>query len=230
MKKLKVTIISFIYIFVLVSACQSRTPALTPVISDPTCEPPCWANIHPGKTTEMDVENILRDNPSVKDDSIYKRPLEGFEGMIWNFKDGSDGQVRFKNGVVWSLGFASPINGSVNITLEQAIKKYGEPEYVFSRFVPVVPNWGAITFLYPKKGITYSYSSHVERNKYQGILRPETPITSISYFPPENYQEIYDKSFINPPDWTAEIVKASIYPWNGYGNISEKYPTAYGKQ
>ncbi len=218
----------FICLGLVVSACQSGPTALPPVFSDTSCEPPCWANIYPGETTEADLRNVLQDLSSVKGDSIFSRPLEGFDGIYWLFTDGSDGQVRVKDGIVWSLGFSSPINTRLNITLGQAIEKYGEPEYVFSEMNPNSSDWGAVTFLYPKKGVTFSYATHFEKNKYRGILRPETPITSISYFLPENYQEIYERFYINPPEWTAEVVNASIYPWDGYGIISEKYPTAFG--
>jgi len=217
-----------IILLVFIAACQSGPTALPPVFSDTSCEPPCWANIYPGETTEEDLRNKLQDLYSVKGDSIFSRPLEGFDGIYWVFADGSDGQARVKNGIVWTLGFSSPINTRLNLTLDQAIEKYGDPEYVFSRMNPNSTDWGAVTFLYPKKGVTFSYATHVEKIKYRGILRPETPITGISYFPPENYQEFYEKFYIQPPEWTEEVVNASIYPWEGYGSIAEKYPTAFG--
>lgn len=229
MNKSKV-LISLIGIVLFVSACQSKPSEFPPVFSDNTCEPPCWANINPGKTTETDVRNILRDMSSVKKDSIFSRSLEGFDGIYWKFSNGSDGQVKVINGIVWSLGFSSPLNESLHLTLDQAIEKYGEPEYVLSQYNPNIPDWGGVTFIYPKIGVMFSYASHVEKNKYKGVLRPETPISSISYFSPEAYQEIYENFYIDPPEWSAEIVKASMYPWKGYGSISEKYPTAYGKK
>jgi hypothetical protein len=214
MNKIK-ALLACICIVLFFSACESSQSTLSPVFSDNTCEPPCWANIHPGKTTETELRNLLQDMPSVEEGSISSRPIEGFDGIYWKFSDGSDGQVRVKNGIVWSIGFASPLNESLHITLDQAIEKYGEPESVFSRMNPNSPDWGAITFIYPKEGVTFSYATHVEKYKYKGVLRPETPITSISYFSPENYQEIYEKFYIDPPEWTAEIVNASMYPWKG---------------
>lgn len=229
MSKLKVLTL-FICLVLSVPACQSKSPALPPVLSDNTCAPPCWGNISPGKTTEADVRKILQDISSVKKDSIFSRPYKEFNGIYWKFSEDGDGDVLVENGIVWSLDFSSPLNESLNVTLDQAIEVYGEPAYVFSQFNPDIPDWGAVTFIYPKKGVIFSYASHVEKYKYKGVLRPETPINSISYFSPEKYQEIFKKSFIDPPEWTAEIVHASIYPWKGYGNISEKYPTAFGKK
>jgi hypothetical protein len=71
--------------------------------------------------------------------------LEGFDGIYWKFSNGSDGQVKVINGIVWSLGFSSPLNESLHLTLDQAIEKYGEPEYVLSQYNPNIPDWGGVT-------------------------------------------------------------------------------------
>lgn len=230
MNKSKV-IFSLFCLIVFVSACQSRSLTLLPMLSDNTCEPPCWANIHPGETTETDVRNILQNISSVEKGSVFSSPFLGFDGIFWSFSEGGEGYVLLQNGTVWLLSFSnSDPNKGLNFTLAQAIEKYGEPENLFSAFNPDIPNWGGITFFYPEKGVDFSYSSQIENKKYQGVLRPETPISSITYYSPEEYKEIFDKFFVGKLEWTEEEVNRSIYPWNGYGNISEKYPTAFGNK
>jgi hypothetical protein len=230
MNKSRVLFSAFCLI-VFVSACQNRSSALPPVFANNTCEPPCWANIHPGETTETDVRYILQNISSVEKGSILSRPFLGFDGIFWSFSEGGEGYVLLKNGTVWLLSFSnSDPNQGLDITLTQAIEKYGEPENLFSAFNPDIPNWGGVTFFYPEKGVDFSYSSHIEENKYQGILRPETPISSITYYAPEDYKEVFDKFFAGKPEWTEEEVNGSVYPWKGYGSISENYPTAFGKK
>jgi len=181
---------------VLLAGCEAR-PIFTFVVEDTTCEPPCWANIHPGETTAVEVGNILSTSPWVEKDSIFSTQYLALDAIFWEFVDGSQGYVLLKNSTVWMLCFASNDSGSLNIKLAQAIDdKYGEPEKVFSAFNPNIPDWGGVTFFHPEKGVDYSYSSHIDTKKYQGILRPESPISDLTYYSPEDHLDVFQKFFV----------------------------------
>jgi len=230
--------ISFLLVLplLLLSACQS-TQQPSAILTDSTCEPPCWNTITPGKTTKEEAIKIINTSGFIRDkiDEESQGHQFGLEFFAWNFNHNGSGVIFLQQGKVFLIEFGSKPKESmfdrveeINVTLSQAIEKYGEPEVVFSAFNPDIPAWGWITFLYPEQGLDFYYSSHIERTKYQNVLRPETPISSINYYLPENSTEIFDKFFIGKSEWTEEEVNASIYPWKGYGSIAEKYPTAFG--
>ena len=214
-----------------ITACQNPIPQQSTVITDQTCLPPCWNNITPGLTTANEAETILR-NADTGDPQSVVREINTIDGwydtIYWRWQDFSRGYLLLQNDTVWLLSF-SENEGRSTETLSQAIEKYGEPEFVFSMLDTNNPRWGEIMFEYPQQGLIFSYVSHDEEEMYRTVLRPETPISIIVYFSPEDYQR-FQATFSPPQEWTQKEILGSQYPWNGYGNISDKYPTAYGQE
>jgi hypothetical protein len=127
---------------------------LPPATSNPTCLPPCFYNIVPGKTTLTDTFKLLRatslqignQNDGALIWETQRPPRE------WNTKVVSvENSISFLQGRVSSIRIRPP----QGITLQSVVLKYGDPEAV------AVGNPGGESalfdtlLLYPTKGLAF---------------------------------------------------------------------------
>lgn len=219
-------------LLVTIAACQNYTVDSPHLLTDQDCEPPCWNQITPGKTTALEAEAILQNSGFVAEDSIFQQDLTGYEEPVlrWKFKGRGEGLIFVQNGLVLVTEINASSSAGIGVTLSKMIEAYGEPDNVFSAFNPDIPQWGWISFLYPDKGMDMVYAARLERAKYRTILRPETPISEIKYFSPDAYPRLVKTYLLANSDWSQKEIDSSTYSWKGYGIISDKYPTAFGKK
>jgi hypothetical protein len=234
-KKLESTnlpFIRFVVIFSLIfglGGCKQSN--LQFALSSPNCNPPCWQNIIPGKTTEEEVINNLKNNSIVDQKSIT---LQGgrwntFDDAIYSlFKNGEiKSEIYFLNGKVALMTFS----GDLNTTFNQAVTAFGDPEYIIN-----IPQWGglpgypdpsfSITALNPSKGIKFSYDTRDVGGNIKLELTPENKITRISYFDPNKYKNILDAGMFSEGFLKDGEAEKFMVIWNGYGEIDKKYPPA----
>lgn len=160
MQKITSTILLFSLAFLLTS-CTSRRSA---VLQDTTCDAPCWRNIEIGKTDVQQTIELLNRMPDVEHNSIQQGKkihtpnMEVVEASFLNSKE-SHLEVTFVEEKASGITF----NYSKNISLADAIKKYGEPKIVILYAIQGDPAvYLIVDFLYPDAGICLHH-------QYQGL-------------------------------------------------------------
>jgi hypothetical protein len=145
-------------ILILISAC-SHAPV--PILSNSTCEPPCWNNIQPGETTKDEAVLILNGLPEVDRTTITLNgePWDIFDDAIYfSFRDSNVvGRMYINKGKVSFVEVFNKDNNPLDITLGEAIARLGEPEYVINVPIsggpPLAPTTSyIITAIQPEKG------------------------------------------------------------------------------
>lgn len=147
--KTLVSILVFIMIF-LITSCSGNGLA---VLQDDTCKAPCWRNIEMGKTEVEQTIELLSRMPDVDPNSIRqgRNPHTGVEGISAGFLyDESNLELRFQNGKVVSIHFSF----EKDISLSNAIKIFGEPDYLYSFALKGDPTvYLTVNLLYPELGV-----------------------------------------------------------------------------
>ena len=111
------------------------------------------------------------------------------------------------------------IFGEINTSMGQLEEEIGEPEYIISG--NNVGGGRTVILIDSQSGISYWYIT--ELNNLE--VAPDTLIDCLGIFDPSLYKEMLDAGFFSNGDYNAEETLKVWYPWNGYGNLDEKYPT-----
>lgn len=198
---------------------------------DSVCQPPCWQNIYPGVTTKEEALVILRGLPNIDQQRISTK---GFSWLIFEdtiffhpVSKSWDGSAYTLDHKVTILDF----HGNLHTNFGEAIKENGEPKYVLNIPVhhgpPGFPTLSyIITALDPHKGVAYTYDTADLPMSKRGELRPDTPISLISYFDPESYDELMEAEIFSMGVLLKENPQKYLRPWTGFGSIKEKYRPA----
>lgn len=194
-------------------------------MTDSNCEMPCWNGIIPGKTSTEELLTIL-DNLSWVDKksiAMINVPWKIYDNEIYFsldpnwlkwYESAIEVEAFIKNGKVVIVSFY----GKTRVPIGEIIRKYGMPEGVVTvgshRGEPI------INAIIASKGI--AFISVI--NTTDMDITEETPITGLVLFDPALYQAILGTGIFSDGNFTAEQTMKIMYPWNGYGNIDEKYP------
>ena len=171
-----------------------------------SCKPPCLLGITPGITRESEAWKILEAQELSRACQVWDNTKEaGTRGIQceWNREfigiglESQDDTIRF-------IGFTP----SETIRISQVVGKYGEPSWVAI--------WDEGTPEHVEIGFTVFYDAITTRLDFLSQdgwvydLQPETTITSVSYLSAQEYTDYID------------LIKASLYPWQGYGEYPRK--------
>ncbi len=142
--------ISVFIMALLITSCSGNESA---VLQDDTCKVPCWRNIEMGKTGVEQTIELLNQMPDVDPNTIRqgKNPQTGVEGVSAGFlNDESNLELRFQNGKVFSMFFSF----EKDISLADAIKKFGTPTYIYPTGLRGDPfAYITVDFWYPDLGV-----------------------------------------------------------------------------
>lgn len=200
-------------------------------LSEMVCEPPCWQGITPGVTTKEEALLILKGLPGIGPNSIstHGEPWWIFDDILY-FEHSSrdwDGEVYILNSKVVIIDFY----GDLGINFSEAIDQIGKPEFVIN-----IPTHGgvpghptavySITAFEPNRGIGYTFNTGDLPKRNRSELSPDTPITLVSYFDPDRYDELLEGEMFSMGFLGKEETLKYLQPWSGYGSIEEKYPHA----
>jgi hypothetical protein len=188
------------------------------IILDTSCEPPCWENITPGKTTRLEVNNILHEitwinNKSIKDYSAFTEN----DSIKWKGTDdaGDDfGEILFKNDIVAIIQIF-PKDGVLEFS--KVIEKFCEPEFVFVTFYSRERTTISVDIIYPSLGI--GFNNNYERSySYTVSSIPVSAYDEVDfvwYSDPQNFIEY----LISKPTgiYSKEFFELGIQQWKGYG-------------
>jgi hypothetical protein len=188
------------------------------IIVNASCEPPCWENINPGKTTRLEANKILHElswinNGSIKDYSLYTED----DSIRWEgtYEAGDDfGEIIFENDIV-AIIEVFPKDGVLEFS--DFIEKFGEPEYVFATFYSIERSAISVDILYPSKGIGFNYNY----NRSYSHIVSSIPISAqdkvmyVWYCDPQNYYKYLTSEPIGL--YSTEFFDRGVQRWKGYG-------------
>lgn len=220
-----------LWMLIPLAACR---PTPVPILSNPSCEPPCWKNIRPGETTKEETVSRLQELREVDPTTIT---LNGkswniFEDAIYfNFKESKlEGRVYINNGKVSVIEiFCEGGNKELDVTFDEAVNELGEPEYIInvsiSGGLPLAPSTSYIvTAIQPDRGFLFDYDTRYLPKAQKAELRPENKLRVIGLFDPAFFNHLLEAGFFSLGRLDASETRKYWIPWDGYGNIAEKYP------
>ena len=201
------------------------------IFSSSPCQAPCWQNISPGKTTQNEVINVLSNLDFVDNKTITPRgePWSIFDNVvIATLQSGKiKAEIYFNGDQVSLIG----LSGKIDLEFSQAVQDFGEPQYIIntpmSGGMPLAPTSSFyIVAINPKQGFEYSFDTRDLSSKLKNEIQPETMLSRISFFDPNDYEKILNAGLFSTPYLTGAETKLYMRPWLGYGVIVEKYPPA----
>ena len=222
---LGILLICFI-LLVSVSSCSCRPePELdTSLLTDDPCAAPCWHNITPGISNEDDVRSQLTSSPFVRSGTAERirtdkwgNPLDQFS---WQGRGKELNRIYLQDGKALSI----EIHLDYTLTLEEVVKKYGPPEYVYGHVYGVEKRGYQVYFDYPAQGwefISYTYPIRVRDYTMDGkvgILSEDLKVTDVVYFAPTSLKGKCSEVYLVPQD-AVENCMAGFYKWEGFGQI-----------
>ena len=214
----------FLLILLFTVACKTTSQNLS-VLEKSSCNLPCWNGVVAGQTTKDDLLQILEKLPDINPETIRTT------NQAWNM---FDDQVYFSFHQGWTFsqrpklrGEAYIINnrvseltlcGEINTTMGTVVEAVGEPEHIISgnNFY----GGRTVILISSQKGISYSYTTELDNLE----ISPDTSIDCIDIFDPSLYETMLDAKFFSNGYYNAEETRKVWYPWDGYGNLDEKYP------
>lgn len=213
----------FLLLFV-TTACMSA-PDESSILDRSDCSLPCWNGIVAGQTTETELLGILEDLPDIDQQSIEvtNDSWNMFDNQMffsfhqnWSFNQDTKlrGYVYLINNKVSKLAFC----GEIKTTIGDITEQIGEPENIISgnNF------YGGRTVIltYPLKGVSFSYTTQLDNLE----INSDTQISCLEIFDPQLYEAMLEAKFFSNGYYNAEETLRVMYPWDGYGNLDEKYP------
>ena len=214
----------FLLILLLVVACGTSSNEGS-ILDKSSCNLPCWNNIVAGQTTEDELLKILENLPDVDQASIQNdnRPWDIFDNQIFfSFRQGWTlsqrpkirGFVYTTNNIVSDL----TICGEIMTSMSRLVEEIGEPEHIISG--NDIGGGRTVILIDSQNGVSYWYTT--ELNNLE--INPDTQIDCFEIFDPSLYEKMLEAKFFSNGYYNAEETLKVWYPWDGYGNLDEKYP------
>ena len=194
----------------ILSSCGDRKE-LAPCLVEPGCEPPCWQQIIPGKSTFEDIKGQVPEIKGIDGDSIFidEREILYDACVRWDFiEDGQVGEVCVFNQTASFIALV----GDFGLTLEKAISIYGEPDqFVYSRQAVGDPVALRVVLFYLEKGLVISFK---QSDLDTITLEPENKIDYILFYDLALYPEIIIRLIVEEKDLEEHKME-----WLGYVDI-----------
>lgn len=211
-------------IFLFIVSC-GNIPDEMSILDQSSCKLPCWNGVVAGQTTEDDLLKILENLPDVDPETIRTT------NQAWNI---FDDQFYFSFRQEWTLNQRSKLQGEgaiknntvsdfilcgeINTTMGELVEQIGEPESIISgnNF------YGGRTVIITdsQKGVSYWYTTELDNLE----IAPDTSMDCLKIFDPSLYEAMLEAKFFSNGYYNAEETLKVMYPWDGYGNLDEKYP------
>lgn len=218
-------------IFVLTVACteQERPPEIS-ILEMSSCELPCWNDIVAGQTTEVDLLQILTSLSIVDQGSIQNthQPWSIFDDQI-NFSlredESLNQEARIRGYVDVTRDIVSGLMmcGEMSTSVGDIVQATGEPESILSGDLIEQPG-RLVILINSRKGISYWYTAQKSRDSHRYEITSDASVGCVYMFDPDLYEELLDAKLLSSGHFNAEETLKVMYPWNGYGDLNEKYP------
>jgi hypothetical protein len=220
---------NWLLVFLLLVACTQSSGAQTSIVEESSCELPCWNNIIVGKTSEQEVLQVISTLPIVENKSILvtNQPRNIFDNQIF-FQLNLDttkrnnapnlSQIDLSDNLVRVLALC----GNLNTTIGEIVERTGKPEGIISG--GSVAGGRDVILINSKIGISFWYNTDETPKKSEFIIDPEIQVHCLVLFDPFFYEEMLEAGLFSMGHYNAEETLRVLYPWDGYGNLDEKYP------
>lgn len=214
---------SFIFLIILIFAVswvRTNTSLFLPSILELSdCELPCWNQIEIGKTTMVELNQIIAELDFVESGSTdTSRYSEEYPYITGFYARPSKVNLSTINGIALftedNLVYFS-LTGNLNTKMKYFVDQFGLPDLVLMtgrRGYPgssKVVNY--ITFVNLQSGI--AYGSGVESVDVE--ISDDFKLEFFYMFDPKSFESLSNSGFFINQDYT--------YDWNGYGIIRDKY-------
>ncbi len=216
-------------ILFLIVACTER-PQASSILEKSNCELPCWNNIVAGQTTETDLLQILNSLSIVDPGSIQNanQPWSVFDNKVYFaiYQDAATNQQSKIRGYSYSIdGIVSQLIlcGEIHTSMGDIVDVIGDPENILSGGNIEDPG-RLVILMNSQKGISYWYTAQKTRNSQRYEITPDVQVDCVDVFDPVLYEKLLDAKLLSGGHLNAEETLKVMYPWNGYGDLEEKYP------
>jgi hypothetical protein len=168
------------------------------------------------RLSSYDIDQKSIQNENRPDESIFDNKIlfSFHQGWTLSQRPKIEGESRISNDVVSDL----IICGEIKTSMGQLVEVVGEPETIISgnNF------YGGRTIILTnsQNGVSYWYTT--ELNNLE--ITPDTQIECLKIFDPLLYEKMLEAKFFSNGYYNAEETLKVWYPWDGYGNLDEKYP------
>ncbi len=212
-------------IFLFLVACGTSSSESS-ILDKSSCKLPCWNNIVAGQTIEDELLEILENLPDIDQKSIQNenRPHESIfdskilfsihQGWTLSQRPKLEGESRISNDTVSDL----IICGEIKTSIGELVEVVGEPEHIISG--NDIGGGRTVILIDSQSGISYWYTAELDKLE----ITPDTPIDCLKIFDPLLYEVMLEAKFFSNGYYNAEETMKVWYPWDGYGNLDEKYP------
>lgn len=190
------------------------------ILDELVCEPPCWQSIIPGKTSRDEVKSLIYEMENIVTGSIFDLSPDsshyhnkiGFD--IENNGELIDVEINFIGNIVSHI----VLYLNLGVDIENAINVFGKPKMVYVNSYPT-----ARTYLINEElGVYYvtEKRSYISSNDE---LTPDTEVILITFFDNSVFTQWIEEGHFTDEWLKGEEFLARMYPWNGYGDVTEKY-------
>ena len=218
----------FVGLFYLVSCSASEIENARDgnILSDGSCELPCWYGIVPESTSRRDAERILGMNALVDTNTVqfFPKPIENFDVAFTEFKLTSsrgEGVLASNAGVVDHI----ILRNVVGLSLGDVVESLGEPTHIRLEFLDPLLCYDARLFYISKgvylRGKTCLKSEQSEETRYFSGFEPGDEVMAYAEMPIDQIAfQSNLKSFaaLSVP-FTIDLpyIESEIQEWSGYG-------------
>jgi hypothetical protein len=208
-------------------ACNSGKSGIDSGLFDETtsCQPPCWQNLTPGKSTSEDVDQFLEnlsatDWPERDTHSRYESSRKWIRIVSANYFNFKVVDIYMENG---TLTFIRS-HRSIKANLGQIVDRFGQPE-AYEAILSEGPHESLydVEVYYPMQGLAFVISSNPED---AGYINQNMLIKEVHYFLPGNLPSYFTQSFSYDYIDEAAIAEATqfqlekfVLPWTGFGKV-----------
>jgi len=213
----------------LIASCTTSTESQISITRKSDCDLPCWNNIIAGQTSEQDALASISTLSFIERESILvtNKPWNIFDNQIFfsynarsGFKNNSLrlSEIDISDGLVRVLTLC----GDLHTTIGEIVQETGEPEKLISG--GSIAGGRDVILVNPKVGVSYWYNTNEVPQQLEFEISPEINVGCLALFDPAIFEEMLDAGMFSMGHYDAEETLRVMYPWDGYGNLDEKYP------
>lgn len=224
MKNFIITVAALLGIFAIIMlviwAADHFTSRPSMVLTNDTCEAPCWYGIQPGVTTSWEAYEILSNIDMITNKSIYGEYKKDGTVTSWYWffhRPASDGggSVYVTDDRVTAISLLTVDS----LYLKDFIAKYGEPDQYWTEIgYGENREYLEITLFYPNKGYAVDLVIDTEGDSKQVQIKGSSQVMRVTFFKPELMEDLLETRILIDTPKGART--GNFIPWTGYGLIS----------
>jgi hypothetical protein len=199
----------------LLAACRGQSTVLT----DKTCQAPCWKGINPGRSTVPQVVSILKQLPEVKATSILVNKVDADRSNVFAQFSQSSAELDIRVYTWDQVAVAIYFDVRGALTFAEVFSLTGDPESVYAESGCADSRWLSIGLLNKTRGIYMTYFDSSFHDGQKAKLSADSPVSDLVYFDPANYDKVLQSAAIREAGQLSTF-SSNLKPWTGFGEVS----------